>query len=177
MASYDDIFEQAYTDFSDAIFRHCAFRLRDREKGKDLMQETFLRLWNFMSEGKDIDHMRAFLYRIANNLVIDYVRKKKEQSLDAMQEAGWDIGHDETGHMQDRIALGQIMDSLKDLDEQSREVIVMRYIDGLPPAEIAEILGESPNTISVRLHRAAQKLKGLLQPVGKKDPSSADSPS
>ena len=175
MPGIEDIFEQAYNDFSDAIFRHCAFRLRNRERGMDLMQETYLRLWNFMSEGKEIEHMRAFLYRIANNLVIDDVRKKKEQSLDALQEAGWDIGHDETGHMQDRLALRQIMETLGDLDPQAREVIVMRFIDGLTPADIGEILGESPNTISVRLHRATEKLKGKIHQTPKISSSETDS--
>ncbi len=164
MSSNEDLFAQAYADYADAIFRHCAFRLRDREKGLDLMQDTFLRLWNFLQEGKEIDHMRAFLYKIANNLVIDHVRKKKEQSLEAMQEAGWDMGADETEHIQNRVALGQILEKLGDLEEGAREVIVLRYVDGLPPADIAEILGESPNTVSVRLHRATAKLKNMLHP-------------
>jgi RNA polymerase sigma-70 factor (ECF subfamily) len=161
--AYEDQFEQAYTDYSDAIFRHCAFRLMDREKGKDLMQETFMRMWNFIEEGKQVDNMRAFLYRIANNLIVDDVRKRKTVSLETLQEAGWDPGHDGLQTAQDHLELGRILDILKDLDPSHREVIVMRYIDGLNPADIAEILGESANTISVRLHRAIKHAKAYLQ--------------
>lgn len=155
--------EKAYNEYADAIFRHCYFRLFDRERGKELMQETFMRTWNFLCDGKTIENMRAFLYRIANNLIIDEVRKKKEASLDALQEAGWDPGYDQTPDMQKRIEHGKILALLKTMDKGYREVLVMRYIDGLLPADIASILGESANTISVRLHRGIKQLRLSLQ--------------
>lgn len=163
MSGHEDIFEKAYADFADAIFRHCAFRLMDRERGKDLMQETFLRMWNFIENDKQVDNMRAFLYRIANNLIVDDVRKRKTVSLEQLQEAGWDPPGDGVQTAQDRLELGRILDILKDLDPAYRQVIVLRYIDGLNPADIAKIVGESPNTISVRLHRAIKHAKALLQ--------------
>ncbi len=163
-------FEKAYNDYSDAIFRHCYFRLFDRELGKELMQEAFMRAWTFISEGKKIENMRAFLYRVANNLIVDYVRKKKEASLDAMQAAGWDPGYDQTPDMQNRIEQGKIMATLQKMDEGYREVLIMRYIDGLPPADIAGILGESANTISVRLHRGIKQLRAHLNKGGEANP-------
>jgi RNA polymerase sigma-70 factor (ECF subfamily) len=165
-------FEKAYNEYSDAIFRHCYFRIFDRERGKELMQEAFMRAWNFLSEGKEIDNMRAFLYRVANNLIVDDIRKKKETSLDALQKGGWDPGYDETPDMHKRIEQGKIMATLKHMDKDYRDVLIMRYIDGLPPADIAGILGESANTISVRLHRGIKQLrshmnKGEGNPLGK----------
>ena len=171
--SLEQEFEKSYNDYADAIFRHCYFRVFDRERGKDLMQETFMRAWTFISEGKKIDNMRAFLYRVANNLIIDYVRKKKEASLDAMQEAGWDPGYDQTPDMHRRIEQGKIMATLKHMDEGYREVLIMRYIDGLPPADIAGILGESSNTISVRLHRGIKQLRSHLNKSGDANPFGA----
>jgi RNA polymerase sigma-70 factor, ECF subfamily len=168
--SLEQEFEKAYNDYSDAIFRHCYFRVFDRERGKDLMQETFMRTWTFLSEGKKVDNMRAFLYRVANNLIVDHVRKKKEASLDAMQEAGWDPGYDQTEDMQKRIEQRNIMETLHTMDEGYREVLVMRYVDGLPPADIADILGESANTVSVRLHRGIKQLRAHLQKGGKGGP-------
>ena len=81
MPDIQDTFDHAYADYADAIFRHCAFRLMNRERGKELMQETFLRIWIELGKGVEVLNMRAFLYRIANNLIIDDVRKKKEMSL------------------------------------------------------------------------------------------------
>jgi RNA polymerase sigma-70 factor (ECF subfamily) len=159
-------FEKAYNEYSDAIFRHCYYRVFDRERGKELMQEAFMRTWTFISEGKKIDNMRAFLYRVANNLIVDDVRKKKEMSLDSLQNAGWDPGYDQTPEMQNRIEHDKIMQTLKRMDLNYREVLILRYIDGLPPSDIAHILGESANTISVRLHRAIKQLRSFLNTTG-----------
>ena len=51
---------------------------------------------------------------------------------------------------------------LHKVQKDYREVLIMRYIDGLTPADIAAILGESPNAISVRLHRGIKQLHALM---------------
>ncbi|NOS66814.1 MAG: RNA polymerase sigma factor [Candidatus Peribacteraceae bacterium] len=163
MRDIQDIFDRSYADYADAIFRHCAFRLMNRERGKDLMQEAFLRLWVELGKGVEVLNMRAFLYRIANNLIIDDVRKKKEMSLDELQETGWDKGEDKTQEMQSRVLFHDILATLKSMKPDDRELIVMRYIDGLTPADIAEVLSEAPNTVSVRLHRAVKELRSLMR--------------
>ncbi|MDB4978060.1 MAG: polymerase sigma factor, sigma-70 family [Candidatus Peribacteria bacterium] len=160
--SIEKQFEEAYEKYSDAIFRHCYFRVFDREQGKELMQEAFMRAWTYLADGKTVDNMRAFLYRIANNLIIDYVRKKKEISLDDLQMKGIDPGYDATAEMQRRVDESSIMANLVYLEKDYREALVMRYIDGLSPAEIAQVLGESANTISVRLHRGLKQLRSHL---------------
>ncbi len=121
-----------------------------------------MRAWGYIQQGKTIDNMRAFLYRIANNLIVDEIRKKKEVSLDDLQEKGWDPGYDATADMQRKVEEGKIFALLKNLPPDYREVIIMRYVDGLSPAEIAVILGESANTVSVRLHRGIKQLHSLL---------------
>jgi len=126
------------------------------------MQETFVRAWGYLASGKTVDNMRAFLYRIANNLIIDEIRKKKEVSLDDLQQKGWDPGYDGVADMQRHVEEGKIFSMLHRVQKDYREVIIMRYIDGLSPAEIAEILGESANTISVRLHRGIKQLHSML---------------
>ncbi len=161
----NQLLSDAYEQYADAIFRHCYFRVFSRERGKELMQETFLRTWQYLSEGKTVDNMRAFLYRIANNLIIDESRKKRESSLEALQEAGFDPpGEDGNTKASKLLEEQRILETLSKLDHPYREVFVMRHIDGLKPAEIAGMLGESANTISVRLHRATEQLRTFLKP-------------
>lgn len=161
----NQLLSDAYEQYADAIFRHCYFRVFSRERGKELMQETFLRTWQYLSEGKTVDNMRAFLYRIANNLIIDESRKKRESSLEALQEAGFDPpGEDGNVKASKLLEEQRILETLAKLDPPYREVFVMRHIDGLKPAEIASMLGESANTISVRLHRATEQLRTFLKP-------------
>lgn len=154
----------AYDQFADAIFRHCVFRVSDREKAKDLAQGTFIRLWDYMSQGKEIDNMRAFLYRIANNLIIDEYRKKKDESLDRMRdEEGFDIGFEPRHNIETHDEYERAQALLECLPDKYREVLVMRHIDGLSVKDIARLTHESENVVSVRIHRAIEKLKTLAE--------------
>lgn len=158
------LIEEAYNAYADPIFRHCYFRILDREKAKELMQETFIKAFEYAKKGQKIENIRALLYRIANNLVIDYVRRNKEVSLDQMME---DTGFDPTGSddtmMKARLDEGHIRSVLKTLEPEDRELIVLRYIDDLKPQEIAEMKGVTANVISVRIHRALKELKTILR--------------
>src|SRR3989344_6051013 len=154
---------EEYDAYADAIFRHCYFRVFSRERAKELMQETFLRAWDTMIQGKEIRHMRGFLYRIANNLIIDESRKKKEQSLDALEEEGFDPPDESQENVGAKTVDGEIVLSLlHELEDPYREVVTLRYIDGFRPMEIADILGVSANVVSVRLHRGIAMLQELL---------------
>jgi len=159
----DAIFNEAYELYADAIFRHCYFRVFDRDRARDLMQDTFMKTWEYMNKGEQIDNIRAFLYRVANNLVIDDVRKKKEASLDTMMEAGFNPGVDASVEMKAKVDEWKVLSTFHKIDKHYREVLVMRHVDGLSPSEIAEITGESTNVISVRLHRAIQQLRTHLK--------------
>jgi len=160
--SVEDVFLSAYDQYSDAIFRHCYFRVFDRERGKDLMQEVFLRAWEYLARGEDVQNMRAFLYRIANNLIVDESRKKKETSLERLQEEGFDPGKDDTDQWKSRLDRERILASLQHLDQGYRDILIMRYVNDLSPSEIAEMTGESANTISVRIYRGLKQLRTKL---------------
>lgn len=161
-ADLEQEFLAAYDDYSDAIFRHCYYRVFDRERGKDLMQETFMRAWQYLQKGENVLNMRAFLYRIANNLIVDESRKKKEASLDKLQDEGFDPGIDETQKMHNRIEHSRVVDSMRDLDDSYRDILVLRYMKDLSPSEIANATGESANTVSVRIYRGLKQLRSML---------------
>lgn len=160
--SLEEEFLASYDEYSHAIFRHCYFRVFERERAKDLMQEVFMRAWEYMAKGEKVLNMRAFLYRIANNLIIDESRKKKEASLDKLQEEGFDPGIDETDKMHTRIEHSRVVGHLQNLDDNYRGILVMRYMNGLSPSEIAEVTGESANTVSVRIYRGLKQLRTML---------------
>jgi RNA polymerase sigma-70 factor (ECF subfamily) len=158
-------FLAAYDEHADAIYRHIFFRLLSKDKAEELSQETFLKTWQYLESGKEVDNLRPFLYRVATNLVIDYVRKKKEASLDAALEvnpADEPIGSDERD-VERHALLSQVKGALTELAQEERDLITMRYIDDLDPKEIAELLGITPNHVSVKLNRAVAKLKKTLE--------------
>ena len=149
---------EAYELYADAIFRHCYFRIFHRDRARELMQDTFMKTWEYLSKGREIDNIRAFPYRVANNVIIDDVRKKKEVSLDAMMEAGFHPGFDASWDMKNKVDAWKVLSTFRRIEKDYRDVLIMRHVDGLRPSEIAEIL-ETSNVVSVRIHRACNSSK------------------
>jgi len=155
-------FLAAYDEHSDALFRHCLIRVRDREATKDVVQEAFAKTWNYMAEGKKIEYLRAFLYRVANNLIIDTSRKKKSSSLDAMMdEDGFEIHDESVKDPSERMEIREAFALLESLDDVYRSAITMRFFDEMSPREIARALNVSENVVSVRIHRGIERLQAL----------------
>ncbi|MBL4644729.1 MAG: RNA polymerase sigma factor [Candidatus Pacebacteria bacterium] len=163
-------FTQAYEEYADSLFRHCYFRVSSRERALEITQEAFMKTWDTANRGTEIQNYRAFLFRVLNNLIIDEYRKKKSSSLDALLEKeGVNEGHfdelqtggleEEIGKIELNFQSGQLEQALKKLPETYRTVVVMRYINELRPSEIADILNESENTVSVRINRGLKKLR------------------
>jgi len=153
-------FIKAYDEYADEIFRFCAFRVYDRERARDVMQDTFTRTWAYVIAGNEIENLRAFLYKTARNLCVNELVRGKTFSLDEMQEvAGFDPEDDQLDTPERSTEAALLMQHITTLDEASQEVITLRYMNGLAVNEIGEILGEAPNTNSVRIHRALQELK------------------
>lgn len=160
-------FMSVYTAESDALFRYCFLRTSEREVTLDLVQEAFMRLWNTLSRDPAvIKNQRAFLYTVARNLIIDWYRKKKSSSLEAIAEEGEiDAAIPLADNVRGDIEMGAegrfLLDKIRELEEPYREVVYLRFVEGLSPGEIAEIVKESANAVSVRIHRGLEKLKQL----------------
>lgn len=166
-------FLKAFEEYNDALFRHALLRISNREKAIDLVHDTFTKVWSYIRDGYAIDTFRPFLYKVLNNLIIDEYRKRKEVSLDAMLEVdGVGEGSFEELSESSVEVLAATIDGrkafelLEELPDQYREVILLRFVDQLGPREISELIEESENVISVRIHRG---LKLLRQKIEAKD--------
>ncbi len=163
-------FLKAFDDYSDALFRHASFRLSDREKAIDVVSDTFAKAWTYVRDGHEIGNFKPFLYKVLNNLIIDEYRKRKEASLDAMFEAeGVDEGTfvdlvgDDVESLINTLDGKQALASLGELPDVYREVIILRFVDQLRPKEIADLIEESENVVSVRIHRGIAMLKTNIE--------------
>src|SRR3989344_1545875 len=175
-------FVQSYEANRDALFRHILFRIGgDRERATDILSDTFARAWDALckregkrdDEKKDIENLRAYFYRIAHNLLVDEYGKPKVASLDALSEESehGELEVSEVSLHSDVVRLGELSEltrALAKLPNDFREVLVLRYIDDMGPSQIAEILGESANTVSVRINRATAALREILNGVTNK---------
>lgn len=161
-------FLQTYDEHADAIYRFCYFKLLDREKAEEVSQEAFTRTWEYLAGGKEVGNIRAFVYRVAKNIIIDFFRKKKESSLDDLHERGFDVPQDEHLRLTDILDGGAVIRVIYTLDAKYREPLLLRYINDLSIKEIAEIMGATENHISVRLHRGLKHLKERLSATVRK---------
>ena len=107
---------------------------------------------------------------MANILIIDEYRKRKESSLDAMLEMeGVDEGSfDELSESSVETLAATIdgkkaFELLEELPDQYREVIIYRFVDQLGPKEISELTEESENVVSVRIHRGLKLLRQKIE--------------
>lgn len=152
-------FIEAFSQYSDALFRHAFFRVSDRQISVDLVQDAYTKTWMQIARGENIDNFQAFLYHVLNNLIIDFYRKKKSFSLDSLVDEGFDPKGSDDGGTIAIAEKSQIVKYLDTLPPKDRAVLVMRYIDELPVKHIAGVLRESENAVSVRLHRAVKKIQ------------------
>lgn len=160
-----------YDEHADALYRFFAFQTSNNAVASDLLQDTFMKTWEYITEGKDIQNLRAFLYRVARNTLTDYRRKKKAHSLDAITDTGVDFESD-TNILEEQSIQSDVeyvFEKMHILDNHHKELITLRYVEEMSIKEIAEIFQERPNTISVKIHRATEKLKQHLEPLNENE--------
>lgn len=167
--SHEARFLTAFDEYSDALFRHAFLRISDRERAVDIVHDTFAKVWTYIRQGYEIDNFRPFLYKVLNNLIIDEYRKIKESSLDAILETdGVDEGAFAELSESTAESLAATLDGkqafgvLETLPDVYREVLILKFVDGLGPKEIANLLEESENVVSVRLHRGLKLLRQAM---------------
>jgi len=161
---------KAFEEYSDALFRHAFLRISDRERAVDVVHDTFTKVWTYVRNGHEIDQFRPFLYKVLNNLIIDEYRKAKEASLDALMEIdGIDEGTFDELSENTVESLAATLDGkkafemLEEMPDTYKEVIILKFVDGLGPKEIAVLLEESENVVSVRIHRGLKVLRQMIE--------------
>jgi RNA polymerase sigma-70 factor (ECF subfamily) len=163
-AELKDIFSTVYAEQADPIFRFALYKISDREKAKDIVQEVFVKFWEYLVAGTTVENPKALLFRMASNVVIDHYRRHKNISLDFLMEDGYDpADNNQAEHIVDAAEGGLAIKLLNKLDEPLKDVLILRYVEGLSVKEIADIQDERENTISVRLHRALKELRDLYE--------------
>ncbi len=165
-----EAYSKIYDLYVDKIYRFVFFKVNSKEDAQDLTSEVFLKTWQYIISGKDIENLNAYLYKVARNLVIDHYRKavQKELPLDSMVHGGENLLLDIPGQKQgitdleNKMQMEQVQLKLQGLKDDYREIIILRYVDGLSIAEIAEIVEKKKGAVRVILYRAMNALRELM---------------
>ena len=156
-------FTNVYDTYAEAIWRYFVVRLRHNERAHELTQEVFLKLWQMLQSGQTVTYERALLYTIAKRLFINEIRQKHvEISYDILAAGGFEIP-DVTSDSTATATHRELWQYLQNFKESYREVLLLRYVDGLPVKDIAELLGEKETNISMRIARGIESLRQAYQ--------------
>lgn len=161
-ASIQNLFEKTFDEMSDAIYRFAYLKVSNVELAEDITQEVFMRYFQYLKQRKKMTNTRSFLYTVAHNLIKDWYKKKKPISLNVLEEAGYEAQSNESDPLT-FAHYAHVLRKLEALDEIDREVLILRYVEGLEIRDIADIVGESANVISVRIHRAKKRLQKEME--------------
>lgn len=155
----------AHHDFQKGLNARAFFKVNNHSVGEDLVQNTFMKTWQYLVKGGKIDVMKAFLYHILNNLIIDEYRKKKTASLDILIENGLEPITEERERNIDILDGKKAIQLILHLPKKYRAIMRMRYIQDLSLKEMSLITGQTKNTLAVQVHRGLEKLKLLYSQV------------
>lgn len=155
-------FTEAYNEYGDAIFRYCLFKISDREKATDFVSETFTRTWQYLLSGNEIENIKTFLYTTARHIIIDEYRKKKSVSLDDLIDQGVEPYIEIEEAIFTSFDVARVIEHMQALPESYSSILTMRYVNDLSVKEIAIIVNESENVVSVRIHRGLAKLRKII---------------
>ena len=134
---------------------------QNEDAAKDCFQNTFLKLYQVKKSFREVEHIKAWLYKVARNECIDYHRQFWNRNVnmgyipnEIQKTDSLKIDNEETE---------QLLKALRALSLKYREVIVLYYYEEYNTTEIAEILHTSVNTVKSRLRRGTKKLADIIK--------------
>jgi len=163
-------FGKIYDKYIDQIYRFIFLKTNSQEVAEDLTSEVFIKAFEkFKEDPKIIKNMRAFLYQVARNRVIDFYRQRnKEDNISVDDYKGIS---DSNQDLEKKIYLDSQMEKIKialaNINSDYQDVILMRYVDGLSIGEIASALNKSESAVRVSIHRALNSLRKELEKIQK----------
>lgn len=165
-----DLLDRLIEQYQHRLLRYLVYLSGNRELAEDLFQETWIRV---LERGHQYDGKHEFstwLYAVARNLTIDYLRKKSPVSLDGLMEdeehaplepadtrpMAWEV-------VQQHEQAERISAALVGIPAEYRETVVLRFQEGLSLDEIVAVTGAPLGTVKSRLYRGLNMLMGRLE--------------
>lgn len=164
-------FDGLYLLFADRVFRYLLARIGDPDLAEDITAQVFLRLIEkigiFRIGPRDnVAIFSAWLYRLAHNKMVDVLRSHKRTQESPLEHAAHVVSGHTMEAVEDHLDFQRILQTLRVLNDQQREVIVLRFVEELSIAETAQIMQKSEGAVKALQHRALETLRRHLQDVG-----------
>jgi RNA polymerase sigma-70 factor (ECF subfamily) len=153
---------QLYVRYADNVYSYVATIVRDHHEAEDVTQQVFAKLVGSLRHYEDRGApFLSWLIRLARNAAIDQLRARR--AVPVAEPLQWQVPVEESGARERRESLAS---ALQTLPQDQREIIVLRHLGGLAPAEIATRLGRSESAVNGLHHRGRRALRAELIRLG-----------
>ena len=163
-----EAFEELIGPLEQLVWRICWHYTGNREAAEDCGQETMIRIWRNLESYRGDCALESWIYRIAANCCMDYLRKKKRDrsvSMEPLRENGFDPADPSPG-TEDRVVAEdehrRLRKAITQLPDEQREALILTQLEKIPYEEAARMLSVSEGTVKSRVNRAKARLKEIL---------------
>ncbi len=163
-------FEEIFRAYNKKVYNLCLLYVQDADDAKDLTQDVFIRIHKSMNSFREEASLQTWVYRIAVNLALDHLKKKKRRAvfLGLFQIFVQNNAQENNRDFNPGIAfehlesMTQLMHAMEKLPKNQKMALLLSKWEGLPQSEIAETMKLSEKAVESLLQRAKSNLKKYL---------------
>jgi RNA polymerase sigma-70 factor, ECF subfamily len=165
-AELDEQFAELYRSHLRDVYSYAYYRVGNHHDAEDLTEQTFLQAYRHFERAQaesDGRPLRPWLIRIAHNLAANLYRDRSRRPQTTIDDtSGLSAVHTTEDLVEGRDELARILAGVKELPNDRREALIMRFALGMDNREIARALGKTDGATKVLLHRAIRQLEGIV---------------
>ena len=158
-----EAFAQLYEKHFDKIYRYLVLKIGDETEAEDMTQQVFLNALQSISsfKWKGVS-FAAWLYRIAHNQAVDFLRRKTRRATVPLNESLAARDVDPQLAAEQGLEIEQLISATRQLTKAQREVVALRFASDLSVAEVANVMGKSQGAVKALQHSAIVALRKTL---------------
>lgn len=158
-------FSALVQSYKERLYWHIRRLVCSHEDADDLLQDTFIKIWNSIGNFREDSSLFTWIYRIATNEALNFIRKKKIRGMLKMEPIENIMYRkiDDDVYFNGNELQRELHKAIQKLPQKQRLVFNMRYFDELSYNEISEISGTSPGALKASYHYAYTKIKEELE--------------
>ena len=165
-ARLDGDFSELYRAHLRDVYSYAYYRIGNHHDAEDLTEQTFLQAYRHFERAQaesDGRPLRPWLIRIAHNLAANLYRDRSRRPQTPIEDTtALKTQHTTEDLVEGRDELARILAGIKELPDERREALIMRFSLGMDNREIARAMGKSDGATKVLLHRAIKQLEGIV---------------
>lgn len=166
-----EAFGKIYDNLVDSLYRYVFYKVDDKDEIEDILESLFLKVWQNLKKYKEQKglYFKAWVFRIAHNLVIDYYRTYREHASLDPRFSDNSKESDPTVLTRQTLNNEFLKEAMEKLKKKHQQIIIYKFINDFSNKEIAQILKKSEGSVRIMQFRALKALKIELQQMGIKE--------